>query len=148
MNRLLLQAGWIFFLIILITYVWYCLCLAMVLRKLQSPWWKAFVPGYNFMALMEALGLPGRWIFYALVPYVGFAYSLATAERLGRAFNKSFAYSATWLTVGAFIGMAHLGFSSQMPDLAIKDRPVPSVTNLKKMRGRKQALNRTDSSAN
>lgn len=140
MSRLLAQASFLLLIIITISYAWYCLCLALVLRKLQSPWWKAFIPGYNFMTLMQAVGLPTRWFFFAIVPYAGFVYSLVTADRLGRAFGKSFAYSATWLTVGAFVGMAHLGFSSLQPDLGVRDWPVPSVKSLNQLRNRKQAL--------
>ncbi len=140
MSEAIAQFGMIVIAIILVAYFWYCICLAAVLRKLQTPWWQAFVPGYNFMALMASVGLPRHWFFYALVPYVGFVYSLATAERLGRAFGKSFAYSATWLTIGAFIGMARLGFSKEVPDLSIKTQPIPNVTNLKKLRERKQKL--------
>lgn len=106
MNETVAATGLALIAVIVVAYAWYCLCLSLVFCKLQTPWWQAFIPGYNFMALMNSVGLPRHWFFYALVPYVGFVYSLATAERLGRAFGKSFAYSATWLTVGAFIGMA------------------------------------------
>ncbi len=141
MKEVIVTAGIGAVLILFLLYLWYCFCLALVFKKLQVAWWPAFVPGYNFMTLMGSVGLPRKWFFFALVPYVGFVYSLATAERLGKAFNKSFAYSATWLTIGAAVGMAQLGLSKkEQPDLSIRDLPVPSIRQLKKLRLRKEQL--------
>jgi hypothetical protein len=91
----------------------------------------AFIPILNFRELVIATGLPSRWFLYCLIPYAGGIYSIAVADRLGRMFNKRFAFSAFWLTIGSPVGMNMLGFNKHKPDLAIKKGPKPDLNELK-----------------
>ncbi len=129
--------------IFLVTYFTYCLGLFFVLKKLNTKPWQAFIPVLNYKALITAVGLPLRWFGYSLIPYTGAIYSVAIAERLGKIFNKSFAFSALWLTIGAPVGMNIIGFSKIKPNLAITESSAPNLKELSKRLKKLKNKNKT-----
>lgn len=141
MKELILNVGIGVAIVLLIMFLSYAVGLAKVFSKLGEPKWKAFIPVFGFMTLVRALHLPRRWFFMALIPYVGTIYSLATAQRLGKAFDKKPSFSFVFLTYGSSVGMPIIGFSKRQPDKKVLDEPTPNLKELeatiKKMRKKK-----------
>ena len=119
----------------------YAIGLSKVFKKLGQPRWRAFIPVFGFATLVKALNLPRHWFYMALIPYVGTIYSLATAQRLGKAFDKKLSFSLIWLTYGSSVGMPMIGFSKKKPDLTVLNDPTPNLKELEhtitKMRKKK-----------
>ena len=127
----ILNASILILVILAVTYIWYCISMYMLLTKLKAKAWKAFVPIYNISELVRALGLPKRWFFLSITPYIGSVYAVAIAYRLGQVWQKHFAFSAFWLTLGAPVGFLILFFSKQGPDMKVIELPPPSLSMIK-----------------
>lgn len=142
MQELITNIGIGMALVLLSMFLSYAIGLSKVFHKLGVPRWRAFIPVFGFMTLVRALHLPKHWFFMALIPYVGTIYSLATAERLGKAFDKKLSFSLIWLTYGSSVGMPLIGFSKKQPDTKVFDEPTPNLKQLEKtireMRKKKQ----------
>lgn len=132
MKELILNIGIGVAIVLLCMFLSYAFGLAKVFGKLGVPKWRAFIPVFGFMTLVRALHLPRRWFFMALIPYVGTIYSLATAQRLGKAFDKKMSFSFIWLTYGSSVGMPLIGFSKKQPDTSVLEEPVPNLKELQK----------------
>lgn len=132
MKELILNIGIGLAIVLLCMFLSYAVGLAKVFKKLGQPRWRAFIPVFGFMTLLKGLNLPRRWFFMALIPYVGTIYSLATAQRLGRAFDKKMPFSMIWLTYGAAFGMPVIGFSKKQPNLNVLDEPTPNIKEFEK----------------
>lgn len=131
MINLILNASFAILVIFALTYLWYCVSLALILAKLKAKWWKAFIPVYNISALVDALGLPKKWFFLSIAPYLGSVYAVAIAYRLGLVWERHFAFSAFWLTLGAPIGFLILVFSKKEPNMQVTKNPPPSLSMIK-----------------
>ena len=131
MINFILNASFAILVIFAITYLWYCVSLALLLAKLNAAWWKAFIPIYNISALVNAIGLPKKWFFLSIAPYLGSVYAVAIAYRLGLIWKMHFAFSAFWLTLGAPIGFLILVFSKRQPNMEVIKNPPPSLAFIK-----------------
>lgn len=127
MLQSILQLGLGVMIIIAVTYVMYMIGLSLVLRQLGYSGWVAFVPVYNYYHLIRAVGLPRRWFGLAIVPYAGTLYALAISVRLGKIYHRGVAFSSTWLTIGAPIGMFIIAFSKRGRDLSVIHEPPPKI---------------------
>lgn len=132
MKELILNVGIGVAIVLLCMFLSYAFGLAKVFGKLGQPRWRAFIPVFGFMTLVKALHLPRHWFYMALIPYVGTIYSVATAQRLGKAFDKKMSFSLIWLTYGSSVGMPMIGFSKRQPDKKVLDEPVPNLKELEK----------------
>jgi hypothetical protein len=114
--------------------------LSLVFRRLGAKVWPAYVPAYNYIALIRTLGLPKSWQAVAFVPYLGQVYSIPIAIRLGKIFRKNAAFSSLWLTIGAPIGMLLIALSKQQLDLDVLKEPAPHIDTkkLKRLASRKR----------
>lgn len=130
MIQALINASIIVIIIAVILYLCYALGLSMVFRKLGEPSWHAIVPMYNFACLIRVLKLPQSWFALSLTPGVGAIYSVAVAYRLGRVFQRSFAYSTFWLIPGSPIGMLQIGFSRKPINSDVLNEPKPSIKEI------------------
>lgn len=106
-----------------LAYLVYIIGLAKVFKQLDIPGWKALIPGYNFYVLIQAMGAPKRWFIVSLVPYIGAVYSLAIALRLGKMFGRGVIFSATWLTIGAPVGIWVIARQDGKPDFQVLTEP-------------------------
>ena len=131
MIEFIFNASLLVLIIFAVTYVWYCIALSLVLARIQAKWWKAFIPLYNLSELVHSIGLPKKWFFLSITPYIGTVYAIAIAYRLGQIWKKNFAFSAFWLTIAAPIGFLILSFSKQDPDLSVAKLPPPSLSVIK-----------------
>lgn len=142
MRDILVNVGIGVAIVLLCMFLSYAIGLARVFSKLGEPKWKAFIPVFGFKTLVRALHLPRSWFFMALIPYVGTIYSAATAQRLGKVFDKKLPFALIWLTYGSSVGMPIIGFSKKQPNLEVLDEPTPSLKELEKtvkaMRKRKK----------
>lgn len=127
----IMQLGLGILLAIIVAYVIYAVGLSLVFRRLGVRAWPAFVPGYNYITLIRALGLPKSWQATAFIPYVGQIYAVAVGVRLGKIFGKDAVFSSFWLTLGAPIGMPLIAFSKVEPDLTVIKEPVPQIDTKK-----------------
>lgn len=132
MKEIILNVGIGVAIVLLCMFLSYAFGLAKVFGKLGQPRWRAFIPVFGFMTLVKALHLPRHWFFMALIPYVGTIYSIATAQRLGKAFDKKTSFSLIWLTYGSSVGMPMIGFSKKQPNPAVLEEPVPNIKELEK----------------
>lgn len=119
------------FIFLVVAYFVYMAGLSVVLRQLRAPAWRAFIPGYNIMAQIEAVGLPRNWFVKAIVPYVGALYALAIAVRLGRVYGRKPMFSSVWLTFGAPVGMWVIALGSHRPDMQVVASPPPHIDKAK-----------------
>lgn len=120
-------------------YLSYMIGLIAVLKRLDRLSWQAFVPIFNYYAQVRAVGAPGRWFFYSLIPYIGFAYVGTIALRLGAIFGKKASFSLFWLTFGASFGM-HVIARSPTFDEDLYHQPIKLVdvrALRRRLRGRK-----------
>ena len=131
MINFILNASFAVLLIFALTYLWYCVSLALLLAKLKARWWQAFIPIYNISALVDVLGLPKKWFFLSIAPYIGSVYAVAIAYRLGMVWGKHFTFSAFWLTIGAPVGFLMLVFSKTKPNMSVTRSPAPSLEQVK-----------------
>ena len=127
----LFNASLLILIIFAVTYMWYCVSLALLLARLGAKWWKAFIPIYNISALVNTLKLPKKWFYLSIAPYIGSIYAIAIAYRLGQLWNKHFAFSAFWLTVVAPVGFLMLAFSKQKPDKSVLNTPPPGLSMIR-----------------
>lgn len=132
MKELIMNVGIGVAIILLCMFLSYAFGLSRVFGKLGVPRWRAFIPIFGFMTLVKALHLPRHWFFMALIPYIGTIYSLATAQRLGKAFDKKMSFSFIWLTYGSSVGMPLIGFSKKQPNMQVVNEPTPNLKELEK----------------
>lgn len=104
---------WLVFVVIAYVAMW------KIFVKAGEPGWKALIPIYNYWTLCEIVGRPGWWslsFLFAIIPFVGwiipFLVYIVIALDLGKAFQKSTAFSVVALIIFSFIGMLILGFGS------------------------------------
>lgn len=134
------NASLIILLVIAVTYLWLCVSMSLLFRKINASWWKAFIPLYNISELVRALKLPQKWFYLSIAPYIGSIYAVAIAYRLGQIWNKNFAFSAFWLTIAAPAGFLMLVFSKKEPNLKVLDSPPPSLAMIKAKIANKKAI--------
>ena len=127
-TNLILGIGLGIVIFMFVAYLIYMIGLAVIFRRLHVPAWKAFIPFLNFYALIKAMGAPSYWFFAALLPYVGFVYSVAVALRLGNIFGRGVIFSATWLTLGAPVGVWVVVRDGKEPNLEILNEPPQLVS--------------------
>ncbi len=116
---------------LVVSYAAYMIGLIFVLRRLHRLSWQAFVPLLNYLAQIKAIHAPSRWFFLSLPPYLGAVYVAAVAIRLGRVFGRTPAFSLTWLTLGAPVGMWLLAFGKNNPDVAVLAEPAVLIDTKK-----------------
>jgi len=114
-------------LVLAFAYLLYMVGLSLVFRQLSFPAWQAYIPLYNYYVLIQAVGLPKRWFGLAIVPYAGAVYALAISIRLGKIYKRGIAFSSTWLTFAAPIGMFVIALGKQKPNLAVIKEPPPAI---------------------
>lgn len=108
-------------------YLLYMIGLSFVFKQLNFPTWQAFIPLYNYYVLIQAVGLPKRWFGLAIVPYAGAVYALAISIRLGKIYHRGIAFSSTWLTFAAPIGMFVIALSKQKRDMSVIKEAPPAI---------------------
>jgi len=63
-----------------------------ILVKAGQPGWAAFVPVYDIIVLLRAVGRPWWWLLFMLVPVVNVVVFLFVCLDLARAFGRSAAF--------------------------------------------------------
>jgi hypothetical protein len=77
------------FILILVVSMWN------IFTKAGQEGWKAIIPIYNMVVLMEIIRKPWWWILLMLIPYVGIIWSIWSMNLLSKSFGKG-----TGFTVG------------------------------------------------
>ncbi|MBN2445066.1 MAG: GldG family protein, partial [Spirochaetales bacterium] len=85
----------------------FCAGLWGIFEKAGREGWKALIPGYNLVVLMEIIGLPWWSVFFLLIPIIPW---IIVASELGACFKKTKTWSFFLLIPFFFIGIPILGF--------------------------------------
>lgn len=137
-----LQGGlYLFITLAVAAYISYMIGLYAVLKRLDATAWHAFIPIYNFYALVRAVGAPTLWFFLSFLPYIGVAYAGSVAIRLGAIFGKDAKFSLFWLTFGAFWGMPIIARSETF-NVELRDRPL-RLLDVRKIKQRQKEDKKT-----
>lgn len=84
--------GKYFFLIFLITIVVYTtvkICLAHIFKTAKIPSWKAFIPFYNKLLLVDKLDLKREVFYMTLIPFINLYYYYIIIGKLLEAYNMN-----------------------------------------------------------
>ena len=57
-------------------------------EKAGAPGWKAFIPFYNTYVMLELAERPKHWVFWQLIPVVGWFISMGIYVEFVKAFGK------------------------------------------------------------
>ncbi|MCB1324177.1 MAG: signal peptidase I [Spirochaetales bacterium] len=82
----------------------------MIFEKAGRPGWKALIPVYNLIILLDIIGRPRWWIvFYLLIISAPIA-ALINAIDLGTRFGQERGWGVIWLWLLSFVGYPRLAF--------------------------------------
>lgn len=116
LTNAILNIGVAVVIVMVVAYFVYMFGLILVLRRMDRLTWHAFVPFINYYSLLLAINAPKKWFGLAQIPYAGSVYVGSGAVKLGRTFHRGPAFSLTWLTIGAPVGMLVLARSKKPID--------------------------------
>lgn len=122
--------GLVTIMVIFAYFLTFCFGLARVFHQAGVPRWKAFVPAFNFMFLVDLIGLPRVFFWMSLVPYFGTLYAFAVMNRLAEAYDRNIVFTSVWLTFAAAIGLHILPYHRKL-DSAVFEKPAPSLDTVK-----------------
>ncbi|MDR3678586.1 MAG: DUF5684 domain-containing protein [Flavipsychrobacter sp.] len=80
-------------------------------EKAGEEGWKAIIPVYNIIILLQIVGKPWWWIFLMLIPYIGIIWNIWTINMLSKSFGKTEGFTVG-LVFLPFVFYMILGFGS------------------------------------
>lgn len=90
-------------------------------NKMNEPGWISLIPIYNYIVLMQKIGMNPIWILGVLVPILNLIIAIAMMIRLSQAFGKDSGFAIGLLLLSP-IFMAILSFGSSTYDPSRIDR--------------------------
>ncbi len=97
-------------------------------NKMNEPGWVSIVPIYNYIVLMQKIGMNPIWILGSVVPILNLIIAIAMMIRLSQAFGKDTGFAIGLLLLSP-IFMAILSFGSSVYDPSKIDRNSFSFLN-------------------
>lgn len=78
---------WLLFLIVFIVYITVKVCLAYLFKRAKEKSWKAYVPFYNKLVLVDMLEMNRKTFYFTLIPVVNLYYYYLIIKELLKAFG-------------------------------------------------------------
>lgn len=128
--RLIAQFGLLAIFLIFAYFIVFSIGLAQVFREAKVPVWRAFCPVFNFMFLVDLTGLPRKFFWYSLLPYVGAIYAFGVMNRLAQAYGKSILFTSVWLTFASAVGIHVLQRGTTLDKTPFSE-PAPDIESIK-----------------
>lgn len=85
--------------------------LALVFKKAGREWWKAIIPIYNLVVLLQIVKKPVWWLLLMFVPIVNFVILIVVYNELSKAFGHGVGFTLG-LIFFSFLFMLILGLDS------------------------------------
>lgn len=86
----------------------------LIYRKAGKGGWEAIIPFYNKWTYYEVSGYPGYFMFFTMIPYIGFIIALVfrilAGLSLAKKFKKSDAFGVFLIAFFPIIGLSILAF--------------------------------------
>jgi len=79
-------------------------------EKAGAPGWKAFVPFYNTWVMLELAERPKHWVFWQLIPIVGWFISMGIFVEFVKVFGKFHLYEHALAALLPMLYFPYLGF--------------------------------------
>jgi len=125
------QLGRVALIAIVLYFIVFVIGLARVFHQAGIPVWKAFVPAINFMFMVDMVGLPRKFFWYSLIPYVGAVYAFAVMARIAKAYGKGLVFTSIWLTFATAVGIHILLFEGTL-NKSVWSEPAPNIESLRR----------------
>lgn len=97
------------FLVFLIVYVAVKISLGFLLKRAKEQSWKAYIPVYTTLVLVDLLKLNRKYFYFALIPFVGLYYLYVIIEELLKGFNEN-PKEAIWYVIFPMYNFPKLAF--------------------------------------
>ena len=81
-------------------------------EKAGAPGWKAFVPFYNTWVMLELAERPKHWVFWQLIPVVGWFISMGIFVEFVKAFGKFHLYEHALAALLPLLYFPYLGYNA------------------------------------
>jgi len=88
-------------------------------EKAGAPGWKAFIPFYNTWVMLELAERPKHWVFWQLIPVVGWFISMGIFVEFVKAFGKFRFYEHALAALLPVVYFPYIGFN---PRINSRDR--------------------------
>jgi len=80
-------------------------------EKAGAPGWKAFIPFYNTYVMLELAERPKHWVFWQLIPVVGWFISMGIYVEFVKAFGKFRFYEHALAALAPVLYFPYLGYN-------------------------------------
>jgi len=80
-------------------------------EKAGAPGWKAFIPFYNTYVMLELAERPKHWVFWQLIPVVGWFISMGIYVEFVKAFGKFHFYEHAMAALVPVLYFPYLGYN-------------------------------------
>lgn len=97
------------FLVFLIVYIAVKISLGVLLKRAKEQSWKAYVPVYTTLVLVDLLNLNRKYFYFSLIPFVGLYYLYVIIQELLKGFNEN-PKEAIWYVVFPMYNFPKLAF--------------------------------------
>ena len=97
-------AALILFLFVLVFYILPALGVALLFKKAGEASWKAFIPLYNSVVMLQICERPWYWVLLQLIPFFGLFYTVVIWVEFVKTYNKTrfYQYALIPLTFGLY----------------------------------------------
>jgi len=85
--------------------------LSKMFEKAGAPGWKAFIPFYNTYVMLELAERPKHWVFWQLIPVVGWFISMGIYVEFVKAFGKFRFYEHALAALVPVLYFPYLGYN-------------------------------------
>lgn len=97
------------FLVFLVVYIAVKISLGVLLKRAKEQSWKAYVPVYTTLVLVDLLHLNRKYFYFSLIPFVGLYYLYVIIGELLKGFNEN-PKEAIWYVVFPMYNFPKLAF--------------------------------------